>query len=136
MAEFLLQDQLDKEEISDVEVESRGMMAQEGWSMPYEAQEALLKQEIEAGPHKARQLVADDVSGADLILVMEDWHLKDLVAEYPDAKGKTYLFKDYAGVGGGGVDDPYGASVETYKRLAGELRRAAAGVARRLKGGV
>ena len=133
MAEFLLQEALDGEDVDDVAVQSRGLMAQEGWTMPFEATEALKKLDILAGPHSARQLSQEDVAEADLILVMEEWHLKDLLAEYPESKGKSHLLKEYAGAGGGGVADPYGEPLATYRLLAGELRRMTTAVAKKLK---
>ena len=56
MAEILLSVALDDEGISDVEVSSRGLMAQEGWKMTAEARLALEKLEIEADPREAQQI--------------------------------------------------------------------------------
>ncbi|TLU65091.1 low molecular weight phosphotyrosine protein phosphatase [Thalassotalea litorea] len=62
--------------------------------------------------HKARQISNEIVSNADLILVMEQRHLKTIREKYPAASGKTMLLGKW--VGDKEIPDPYKRSEEVF----------------------
>ena len=60
---------------------------------------------VDMGPHVARQLRTPLVAGADLILVMDDDHLRRLLKCYPEARGKTFKLGKWRG--DKNIVDPY-----------------------------
>ena len=59
--------------------------------------EVALERGVEMGPHLARQISTPIVSSADLILVMDDDHLRRLLKRYPEARGKTFKLGKWLG---------------------------------------
>ncbi|MCS6867346.1 MAG: low molecular weight phosphotyrosine protein phosphatase [Thermus sp.] len=56
-------------------------------------------------PHVARAMTREDALSFHHILVMDRENLKEVLARFPEAKGKVRLLLDY--LGGGEVADPY-----------------------------
>ena len=63
-------------------------------------------------------LSAEQVSRADMILVMEEAHYRRLIESFPWARDLTYLLGGADGSSGGAIviEDPYGKSPEQYRR--------------------
>ena len=55
--------------------------------------------------HVARQLNTAKVAGSDLVLVMDDDHLRRLLKRYPEARGKTFKLGKW--LGDKNIVDPY-----------------------------
>ncbi len=75
----------------DVEVSSAGLGALVGRPIDPTAQELLAEHGLDASRHRARQVDADILARADLVLVMERKHLKAISEQAPEASGKTFL---------------------------------------------
>tara|TARA_X000000950_G_scaffold281097_1_gene377007 strand:- start:287 stop:700 length:414 start_codon:yes stop_codon:yes gene_type:complete len=52
---------------------------------------------IDMKEHVAKQLNTSTVTGSDLILVMDDDHLRHLLRRYPEARGKTFKIGKWMG---------------------------------------
>ena len=52
---------------------------------------------VDMTPHVARQISTAIMAGADLILVMDDDHLRRLLKRYPEARGKTFKLGKWLG---------------------------------------
>jgi protein-tyrosine phosphatase len=65
--------------------------------------------------HKARQLDSTLIANNDLILVMEQRHLSDLLGQYPQARGKTFLLGKW--IENTEIPDPYKQSQEAFEHV-------------------
>ncbi|MEA1081427.1 low molecular weight protein-tyrosine-phosphatase [Marinobacter qingdaonensis] len=89
MAEYLMRARLAHR--SDKSVSSAGIGALVGEPADLTAQAILAEHGIDAKDHRARQVTTDTLAGADLILAMEDKHLKRLHELAPEIRGRAFL---------------------------------------------
>lgn len=80
--------------------------------------------------HIARQIQADMIREADLVLVMEAEHLAHMMTKWPFASGKVFQFDKWSG--GAGVPDPYRKSHEYHETVYNLLEQAASAWIKRL----
>ncbi len=116
--------------IADVTVASAGTSA---WPDAPASDGALLvalEQGIDLGDHRARQLAAEIVSSADVILAMGPHHLDR--AEALGGVGKSWLLTDFAGSAPRPVSDPFGGDLDVYRATFDELEREIAAVLDRI----
>lgn len=76
------------------EIRSGGWL-EGGYPCPPGVAEALAGLGIEAPPHLSRTLETTDIERADLILTMERRHVRQIVAETPEAWPRTFTFKEF-----------------------------------------
>lgn len=103
MGEYLLRHKLRHK--PDITVESAGIGALVGKPADATALELLQEQGIDASAHRARQVTTDMLARADLILAMEDKHLKHLFQMAPQVRGKAFLMGKW--LDNRPVPDPY-----------------------------
>lgn len=80
---------------------------------------------LDLGAHRARLLTRPMVLEAELVLVMEGRQREFLRVLAPEAADKVYRLQDYAsrGTASGDVVDPFGNSLEVYRRTYAELQQ-------------
>ena len=105
---------------TEFQVKSAGIAAMDGMSASRETQELLRQVGVEMGGHMARRLTDVTIKEADLILVMEPFHLEEIVRRVPSAKPKAHLLKlfaakDHASVTSAHIPDPIGKPMEVYE---------------------
>ena len=84
--------------------------------------------------HHRTSMVSDDmVKHADLILVMEAYHVVALSAMFPDARSKTFLLGHFAGEPVTDIRDPYDGTPEEFSRCYAIIVNACEGLFNRLK---
>ncbi len=71
--------------------------------------------------HRSRQLTAEMVNDADLLLTMTDTHRDILCSLFPEAKEKTFSLAEYAAHPGQNIADPFGGDIEIYRTCAAEI---------------
>jgi len=103
MAEYLLKARLPAD--SGKQIHSAGIGALVDKPADAIAQELLQEQGIDASPHRARQVTQDMLARADLILAMEDGHLKRLHEIAPQIRGRAFLLGKWQN--NQPVPDPY-----------------------------
>ncbi len=103
MAEYLLKARLPAD--SGKQVHSAGIGALVDKPADATAQELLQEQGIDASPHRARQVTQDMLARADLILAMEEGHLKRLHEIAPQIRGRAFLLGKWQN--NQPVPDPY-----------------------------
>lgn len=118
MAEGLL-----KKTRGDFSVSSAGVSALVGHEPSLEALEVMQEYDIDISGHVARQVDSGMIRDADLILTMGRRHKEWIKNRYPEADGKIFTLKEYAGIGTD-VQDPYGMSKEFYQEIAHEIATA------------
>lgn len=103
--------------IKDVNVASAGTTA---WDNVPATDEALLvgmEREVDLTGHRSRKLTAAIVSEADLIFVMTPGHLEQV--RQLGGRGKVHVLDEYAsGSTDGGISDPFGGDLDTYRATA------------------
>ncbi len=93
---------------ASVSVMSRGIL-KGGGRCPGEAIEAALEYDVDLNSHRSRQLVADELLQADLLLTMELRMAHDLVTKYPSVAHKVAPLRTFDPEGGlmSDIEDPY-----------------------------
>lgn len=119
MAESLLRSRAQMHGL-DIKVLSAGVSAWQGSPASEGAKSAMRNQLIDLSSHRSRQLAADYVAAADLILTMTESHRHHVIAMYPAAAEKTYTLAAFAGKEND-IADPYGGGVEEYAACADEI---------------
>jgi protein-tyrosine-phosphatase len=108
MAAALLRHKLATDDrANQYEVISAGTWTSPGQPASGYAQRILAGQGIDLSSHRSREVDAGMVRQADLILVMTEGHREALTAEFPSARGKTYLLSEMVGRRYD-IADPYG----------------------------
>lgn len=107
---------------------SAGLAAYPGQPASLQAVETMRGSGSDITAHRARQVSAEMVQKADVILMMTGQHRKMLLDRFPEAAGRAFTLAEYAdgtaGLGGnqaGDISDPYGQPEEVYRRCAEEM---------------
>lgn len=122
MAEAIARGQLKALDVPDVRVSSAGVAVSEGEAPTPEGVQAVRSMGFLPPGGSARQLTAQMVQGADLVLAMTRGHLagaKRLVAHLPGAAEKVLLLDP----AGSDVADPIGGTQSMYDSTAKQLSR-------------
>ncbi len=114
--EYLLKDKLKAQSAdSHIKVSSAGLTALVGKGAEATATSIALSNNIDMSTHKGRQLSSALIAENDLILVMEERHLTDLLGQYPQARGKTFLLGKW--INETEIPDPYRQSHEAFDHV-------------------
>lgn len=132
MAEALFKDMIKKhypDKLKDIKVMSAGVAARDGDKASPNAIRAMEELGIDLALHNATQLTAELISEADLILTMTQRHRDMVLIMNPGARDKVYTLIEYAHDGqqdqaGLDIEDPFGGSVEVYRKCAAQIKRA------------
>jgi protein-tyrosine phosphatase len=82
----------------------------------------LLKQHgIDVSSHRAVQLTIQDVRHSDLILTATEKHKLGVIAQFPEAAGKTFTMSEYATGTMHDVVDAYGQPMAVYEQVYAEI---------------
>lgn len=121
MAAGLLRHRLVAAGLDEVyQVRSAGTWAATGSPAATYARQVMSERGIDITRHRARDINAEDVAAADLILVMTEAHREAMLAEFPDARSKTYLMSEMIGKRYD-IADPYGSRLAHYEYCAEDL---------------
>ncbi|QQE74235.1 low molecular weight protein arginine phosphatase [Brevibacillus composti] len=120
MAEALLRERIQAAG-NGWEVRSAGVAAYEGQPASSQAVQVMAEYGI-THQHQASRVNSDLVEWADVILTMTGSHKSLLNSYFPEAQSKVFTLMEFAGVEGlGDIADPFGGSVDDYRRCAQEL---------------
>jgi protein-tyrosine-phosphatase len=118
LAEYLLRDKAGQE----LEVRSAGIAAFDGSPAAANVQTLLVEKGIQ--PHHTSQTITPElIEWADLILTMTKNHKQVVHKNFPHSANKLHTLKEYVASGDPVTDisDPYGGSLDTYRRTMVEL---------------
>ncbi|WP_029100388.1 low molecular weight protein arginine phosphatase [Brevibacillus thermoruber] len=103
------------------EVRSAGVAAFDGQPASPHVLQVLAERGIEHD-HQARRLNDEMVAWADLILTMTQGHKAMIQGMFPGAAEKVFTLREFVGVEGmSDIADPFGGTVEDYRRCAEEI---------------
>ena len=116
MAEGALRTLLTHERPGKFEVVSAGTIGASGYPATMYAVEAVKLRGVDISGHQSQPLTGHLIESVDLIFGMTTSHVAEVLRMTNDARGKTYLFKNFpdSNYQGEGVDDPVGQSLERY----------------------
>ena len=105
-----------------IQVSSAGTHTRDGYPPTPEAVQVCARAGIDIGQQVSRQLTAEIVAGADLVLAMESHHRDDARDLDPDGAAAIEILSGFAGdPGAPGVADPIGGGMDTYQRSFQEI---------------
>lgn len=108
MAEALLRKKLAERKIAGVNVASCGISARP-WGIADRRLSLVIGEAYKLlEDHRSRPLTEQAVREADLILGMENRHVKTILGRFPEAQGKVDVLTAYSGMGGEVKDYPDG----------------------------
>jgi protein-tyrosine-phosphatase len=121
MAEYLARE-IARQKGIEVEVKSAGTWAV--YSEPATEETIAVLQELGIDPkmHRSQPLDWDLLDWADLVLTMEEWHKRQILAKAPEANGKVFTLTEFVGEEGE-VPDPYGTARHAYRQVRDQIRR-------------
>ena len=99
---------------------SAGLYAQEGSGASAHSRMAALENGVSLENFRSRQLTYEMVKDAVLIVGLTDAHCRKIASAVPEAAEKVKSLMQFAG--GGDVADPYGGSIEEYRRAFEQIR--------------
>lgn len=116
-AEGLLRKLAQENGLDNIVADSAGLLALSGNSATGLAQKVAAEYDVDLSRHVAKSAKEDIVNKSDLILVMENSHLKNLLDAFSEAEGKVFLIRRFAHFGSKdrGVADPYGLNYDAYR---------------------
>ncbi len=103
------------EHLQRVQVTSAGLVAREGKPACATAIEVAADCGIDISAHRSTKLTPELVLKNDLVLVMEELHLRELQNAMPHVQGKVMLFGKWKGELD--IPDPYKRSSDMYKAV-------------------
>ncbi len=135
MAEALFRQEWQQRTASaQLEPASAGLAALAGEEASAHARTVLEEAGIEAADHRSTMLDEELARSAFLILVMTRQHRRQLLQRFPELAEKVFLLNELAGLTETPeVADPYGGTLEDYRRTFEEIRRAVTGLAAHLE---
>ncbi|HID52744.1 MAG TPA: low molecular weight protein arginine phosphatase [Anaerolineae bacterium] len=101
-------------------VGSAGTCAMAGQQVSAFSVQAMAERGIDISSHCSRAVNEMLLQEADLVLCMEWRHVAALRGEFPDHATKIYTLGQMSGEKGG-VADPYGSTLENYRRMVAEV---------------
>ncbi|MCH5585190.1 low molecular weight protein arginine phosphatase [Shimazuella sp. AN120528] len=121
MAEAILT-HMSKQKQFPLEVRSAGIYAVPGADISPQAKEVLTSEGIQTD-HCAQRLDHELLEWADVILTMTLQHKNAILLESPSSDKKVYTLTEYITDDSFDIIDPYGSSVEVYRRCAEEIHQ-------------
>jgi len=128
MAEGLLKKYLKERGKNNIEVQSAGIHAIDGFSPTDETVLVMKDEGLDMSYFMSRALTKEMIDKADLILVMERMHKEEVLKRSPGASAKTYLLTEFALKGTAeseedpDIPDPIGMSLSYYKNCLAKIK--------------
>ena len=123
LAEAIARKALEEAGETGLEFSSAGTFAEEGTFASSGSLEIARENGLDLEAFQSRRLSAELLEAADLVLVMEPAHRSGVLGHSPVADTRTFLLGELAGREGSAaaVPDPFGGSIDSYRRTYGRL---------------
>ena len=123
MAEALFRHRIGED--SDWNATSAGTYAPNGSPASNHAISALRELDIDLTSHRSKPLTPELVGSADLIVTMTEAHRFYILDLFPEVGNRVFLINSFGtSKVPADVSDPYGGSLQTYKKIRDEIDRA------------
>lgn len=104
--------------------ESAGLAAAPGTPASHGAMAAMREWSIDLAGHQSRPLSAELARRADILVALASTHRAAILRAFPKAEPKTLMLGDFLPDSPGGIDDPFGGSLDDYRRARDAIDRA------------
>ena len=131
MAEGILKDMAKKEGL-DLEVKSAGLAVYDGDNAAKNSIEAMREIDIDILNHRSSQLHRGLIEESDLILTMASGHKHGILMDFTMYGNKVFNLLEYAYGRDKDVEDPYGGSLELYRKTRDEIYEAVVEIVKNL----
>jgi len=131
MAESILKKKWPERE-SEIKIHSAGTAALTGSRPTPLATKMMREKGVGINLHRSTPLDEEMIKEADLILVMEAGHKKEVLNISPSVEGKVFLLKDFALGIKEEIFDPMGNSEERYQKCGREIEESIRGLISRI----
>lgn len=124
MAHKLLEKKLKDNNITNVEVYSCGVFAENGDTPTYSANEVMKEYNIDMSTHRATNISNSNIKNMDLILCATISHKNSVVQMYPELASKVFTMKEYVNDDNSkdlDIKDPWGYDIEIYRFCIAEI---------------
>lgn len=89
---------------------------------------------IDLNYHRSKNLTVNEAKNAFLILTMTQGHKNAIISALPELAPKVYTLKKFVGINTGtDICDPFGMSVDVYKKCAREIKSAVERLVKKLE---
>lgn len=105
----------------DTQVTSAGLAVFSGSPASRQAIEVMAERGLDLSYHRARQFSGELMEQADIIFTATENHRRALVAMFPGAAAKIHVLAEFAGRAGFDISDPFGQSVDVYRKCAVQM---------------
>ena len=119
MAELFLRAELAKRDLTHINVRSAGIGAYANDTISANAAAVMAENGINTSNFRSTRLTSELIDSCDFIFTMTANHHRAIIQALPDCAGKTSLLLAQQD-----VPDPYGGSVDDYKRVFETMRPA------------
>jgi len=111
--------------ITYIEIKTAGVMTPTGLLPTPEVVQLLQEENVDIKRHRSRPLTNELINAADLILGMTPIHVQKAIRMTDEARGKTFLLKEYVGFTGRHVQipDPMGGTMEIFKKCFSDIKQ-------------
>lgn len=139
MAEYLMKDKIEKEDLKDkIELKSAGLFVDQNSVKPSALAVEVLREDyqIDMSMHKPQVINIDLIMESDLILCMEETMAIYLKANLHNVDEDSIMLvttlKEFVGQNGN-VSDPYGGDLQVYRNTANELNQLTTQIIEKIK---
>ncbi|HDZ77616.1 MAG TPA: threonylcarbamoyl-AMP synthase [Candidatus Omnitrophica bacterium] len=132
MAQYLLEKELKSLKKTSICVSSCGVSAIEGLGASSSVISLLKEEGVDAKRHLTVRLSREIVLRADVVLVMETMHKREIERMYPEFIDKVYLLSEFADNIAVIVDDPIGKPQEGYRECYLQIKKLVKKVAKKI----
>lgn len=132
MAEVIARHSAERSGLTGWQFSSAGLWASCGSPASANAGKIMREWGLDLSEHRASQLTPEQVSEADLILVMTRSHAAQIADKYPVANHKVFTLLHFAHGRQEDVFDPFGGDEAVYREAASQISRAMVGVISKL----
>lgn len=126
MAAGYMRKLLEERKIKDVDVRSAGVLTVSSLLAANEAIQVMEGEDVDLRRHRSSPLTPELIRKADVILAMTPLHRQTAIGMSEEAKGKTYLLKEFArsDIKNAQIQDPMGWTLEIFKKCFKEIKAA------------
>ena len=115
MAQHLIEKELKALRKNNIYVSSCGVSAVEGLGASSSVVSLLKEEGLDARNHRATRISREIIMRADIVLVMEAIHTREIERMYPEFSDKVHLLSEFADNTAADVNDPIGKPQEGYR---------------------
>jgi protein-tyrosine-phosphatase len=113
-------------EIANITTDSVGIYAQDGAAASQNAITAAHEFGADIHSHRAKRVTEQLLYQSDEIYAMTEQHKNIIETAYPQRRGKVFLL-------GNGIDDPFGGSLDEYRKCCDQIKNALEEIIKRIK---